>query len=79
MSKRLSQNNCINNGVINGLKERHVKQFYMLTKKREERQGEWLIEAYTHRQTIGTLPFNCNTTLDKEKARNAFIDEVKGV
>ena len=38
-----------------------------------------MVNWSTHTQNTGTLPFNCNTTFDKEKARKAFIDEGKGV
>ena len=38
-----------------------------------------MVNWSAHTQNIGTLPFNCNTALDKEKARKVFIDEGKGV
>ena len=57
----LLQNNCINNGVTNGLKwkkeNKYVKQLYMVKYKRGEKEkGECLIGA--HMQSIGTILFN---------------------
>ena len=76
----LLQNDCINNSVTNGLKER--KKACKTAKERIETGGrgrgggEQLIG--THTQNIGTLPLNCNnTTQGKKKARNALTDEGK--
>ena len=47
----LLQNNCINNGVTNGLKHRKEKKAYktaLCGKIKEKRDGgEWLIGAHT--------------------------------
>ena len=49
----------------------------MVKQKKEERWGEWLIGAHT--QNIGTLPLNCNSTIqDKTNSSKVLIYEGKG-
>ena len=68
----LLQNNCKNNDVSNGLKQKERKKtcktvLYSKIKERRETGGEWLIGAHTQ---------NCNNaTQEKTKVRKALIDE----
>ena len=75
----LLQNNCINNSVANGLKQKNKKKAYKtaLYGKTKEWRDTWSVSLI--RGHIQNIAFNCNnTTQDKKKARKTFIDEGKG-
>ena len=71
----LLQNNCINNGVTNDLKERKNMQTALYGKIKESRErdggGEWLIGG----NTLNIHYFSIVTTQHKTKALKGPIDE----
>ena len=66
------QNNWINNGETNGLKQKEEKNMQkVLYAKIKEKRGKWLFGANTQ-----NIPFNCNNaTQDKTNACKALNDE----
>ena len=78
------ENNCINNGVTNDLKQKKEKQQannFICLNKREEREMEvnGQLEP-THKTYVpySQIISNNNTTQIKKKARKTLIDEGKG-
>ena len=75
----LLQDDCINNGVTNGLKQKKEKNMqtalYGKTKERRETEGEWLIGANT--QIIRSLSIVARQQ-DQTKACKAPTEEVHG-